>query len=386
MIPQINSPEWGEAMSSATKVRIIDADAHVIETERTWDYLEPSEEKFRPTLFSNPNVEVRQYWIIDGKARGFRFPTLSEQQMQHMGESSGRTVLVPGDAKRMDDIELRLAHMDKLGIDMQVLHHTMWIEQVSDRPDIEAALCRSWNRWMADVWKQGQGRLVWSTVLPYLDIPEAIAQMRTARDNGAVSIAVRPIEGNRLITDPYYYPVYEEASRLNMAVAIHIANGNPANCDLMRSPWDAGGTFATFRAPTVTACHTLLMSEVPATFPGLRWAFVEASAQWVPWIIREAKQRFEFSSLFGVSDDTPMNELLSSRKIYVTAQNSDDIPYIIDQAGEDTLVIGTDYGHTDPSTEVDAIEVFKETFAGKLSEVAMRKVLSDNPAALYSLD
>ena len=27
---------------------IIDADAHVIETERTWDYLDESERKYRP--------------------------------------------------------------------------------------------------------------------------------------------------------------------------------------------------------------------------------------------------------------------------------------------------------------------------------------------------
>ena len=32
----------------ANSLPIIDADAHVIETERTWDYLDPSEQKFRP--------------------------------------------------------------------------------------------------------------------------------------------------------------------------------------------------------------------------------------------------------------------------------------------------------------------------------------------------
>ena len=37
-------------MSSQETLPVIDADAHVIETERTWDFLEPSEEKFRPQL------------------------------------------------------------------------------------------------------------------------------------------------------------------------------------------------------------------------------------------------------------------------------------------------------------------------------------------------
>ena len=32
------------------KNQVIDADAHVVETERVWDYLDPSDEKYRPTL------------------------------------------------------------------------------------------------------------------------------------------------------------------------------------------------------------------------------------------------------------------------------------------------------------------------------------------------
>jgi hypothetical protein len=35
-------------MTERTNLDVIDADAHVIETEHTWDYLEASERKFRP--------------------------------------------------------------------------------------------------------------------------------------------------------------------------------------------------------------------------------------------------------------------------------------------------------------------------------------------------
>ena len=47
------------------------------------------------------------------------------------------------------------------------------------------------------------------------------------------------------------------------------------------------------------------------------------------------------------------------------------------------VVIGTDYGHFDPSSEVDAISVFK----GKdgISKTAMTKILYDKPKALYGL-
>ncbi len=44
--------------------------------------------------------------------------------------------------------------------------------------------------------------------------------------------------------------------------------------------------------------------------------------------------------------------------IYVTCQTNDDVPYIIVRyAGENRLVIGTDHGHTDPSSAVTALNL-----------------------------
>lgn len=128
-------------------VLVIDADAHVIETERTWDYLEPSERKFRPLLYSCPDEPIQQYWVVDGKIRGFRFRTLSEQQLRQLSDLTARDMQTPQAARELDDVDLRLKHMDQLGIDVQVMHNTFWIEQVSERPEVEAALCRSEWRW-----------------------------------------------------------------------------------------------------------------------------------------------------------------------------------------------------------------------------------------------
>jgi len=61
-------------MATQTQVQVIDADAHVVETERTWGYLEPSEQKYRPLLYTSPDDPVSQYWVIDNQVRGLRFP------------------------------------------------------------------------------------------------------------------------------------------------------------------------------------------------------------------------------------------------------------------------------------------------------------------------
>jgi uncharacterized protein len=367
-------------------VQVIDADAHVLESEHTWDYLEPSERKFRPQLFSNPDNSVTQYWVVNNRICGLRLPSLSEAYLKEYYKQSGRNIDAPKASSNMDDVALRLHHMDKLGIDHQILHNSLWILPITDREDVEAALCRSWNRWMADVWKQGQGRLSWVAVLPYMTMSEALDQMRFGHDNGAVGICLRPHENARHITNPYYYPIYDEASRLNMAAIMHVANASQTAIDLAHSPWDGGETLPTFRSPLVNSCHALLVSRMHEMFPTLRWGFIEAAAGWVPWVVREAKRRIQAAGFYGVSDDgTPLDRMMGTRRIFVTCQTNDDIPYIVKEAGIDCLVIGTDYGHMDPSSDIDAITTFRRMYEGVMSDEAVANILEHNPKRLYGL-
>jgi len=349
---------------------VVDADAHVVETERTWEYMDEEAVRFRPKLVAPQDEPRNLRWMVEDKLR--RRAMLGPQR-----GPQGRNTEAPEEAREMVDVERRLSHMDQLGIDVQVLHNTIFIETVADRPEVEIAVCKSWNRWLADLWKQGKGRLRWSCVVPIQTMDVALSEIRTAKENGAVAVCLRPIEGNRTLVDPYFYPIYEEASRLDLAIAVHIANGNAAYCDVFRSPYDPGAAFGMFRAPTAIACHSYIMSEVPHRFPILRWGFIEASAQWVPWVIHEARRRYEAAGK-AFPDD-----VLKEYRAYVTCQTDDDLPYILNYAGEDSLVIGTDYGHFDPSSEVDAISVLKKR--SDIDPSALGKILSDNPRALYQV-
>jgi len=354
---------------------IIDSDAHVVETEHTWDYLDASDKNYRPRLVQSVENPSAQYWCLDGKNIGFRNATLSEMELGALSKETGRTLQTSAEARELRDVELRLKHMDKLGIDIQVLHNTMWIVRVEEKPAAEVALCLSWNRWMADVWKQSDNRLRWSCVVPALTLSEAVQQIRFARENGAVAVCLRPFESDRHLVDPYFYPIYEEATRLNMAMAIHIANASPQLMDQFKPRYDKMGGFAQFRIPTVVTCLSLMMSEVPKVFPSLRWGFIEASAQWVPWVVNEAIRRSGSKGFPKI----PFKEF----NIYVSAQTDDDFPFVLKYAGDDNVVIGTDYGHTDASSEVDAITIFKRN--NSLSEAAKQRILDDNARALYAI-
>src|SRR5438477_350494 len=104
--------------------------------------------------------------------------------------------------------------------------------------------------------------------------------MRWSADNRACGIRVRGFEGDRIASDPYFSPIYEEAQRLNLAVTFHAGNANPAFNSLV-----AASAWAGNKVPVMSAFQSLMYDEVPAKFPTLRWGFIEAAAAWVPYML-----------------------------------------------------------------------------------------------------
>jgi predicted TIM-barrel fold metal-dependent hydrolase len=76
-------------------------------------------------------------------------------------------------------------------------------------------------------------------------------------------------------------------------------------------------------------------------------------------------------------------EVLRKNHIYVAVQTDDDIAYVLKYAGDDMLVIGTDYGHNDTSSEIMALRKLQED--GNVPADAVNKILDNNPRALYAL-
>jgi uncharacterized protein len=339
----------------------IDADAHVLETPRTWDYLEPSEEQYRPRVVRAPgpgNGPEVDWWVVDGRLR---------TKGTNVGEDT------PEASREMKDIALRLQHMDELGVDVQVLYPTIFLNPLTRRPEVELALSRSYNRWLGDIWEHGKGRLRWAAVLPLMTMDLALRELEWARNHGACAVFIRGLEGDRRLTDPYFYPLYERASNLDVPICIHSANGNFENFEL----YDGEAGFARFKMPNVGAFHSIVYTRLPERFPKLRWGFIEISAQWVPYVIHDLRKRFRRRS------DSLPEDIMGEYRIYVACQTDDDLPYVLQYAGDERLVIGSDYGHADTATEIEALRLLKENPA--LDPRVIDKILDDNARALYSL-
>lgn len=353
------------------QVLAIDSDAHVIEAEHTWSYLQPDEQQYQPLLMGADQNPSQQYWVLQNKIVGFRFPSLTAQELDALSQSTGRDMNTTPDSRELARVDQRLKHMDESGIDIEVMHNTLWIEQVTRLPEAEVPLCRSYNRWLGDVWAHSGQRLRWTCLPPTLNIPAALDEVRWCKEHGAAGICLRPIEGDHHLTDSYFYPLYEEAQRLDLPITVHIANGNPANVELVRH-----SLFWQFRIPTVGACHAYLQSDLPDRFPTLRMGFIETGAQWLVWVLEGALRYLGWPK-------SRMAEVLAARRVWVSCDYEDHLAYLVPHVGEDNLIIGTDYGHTDPFSNVRALQDFVQRT--DIGDRVKKKIICDNARAFYGI-
>jgi hypothetical protein len=126
------------------------------------------------------------------------------------------------------------------------------------------------------------------------------------------------------------------------------------------------------------AFRNLIANRIPELFPALQFGFIEASAGWIPFLLHALRRQFrdrwpELSS----------PELFEKYRFYVACEADEDVGYLTHYVGEDNLIIGSDYGHNDPSEERDVVRAIKsrEDIPAGVAE----KLLSDNPRRFYGL-
>lgn len=342
----------------------IDADAHVDETEATWDHLGPGDERFRPTVQPAPSGPDQQWCVGDLRLRR------PVRDFRRTGVTSAQGQLL--------DVEARLRHLDELRIDVQVLYPTSFVRSsFVGHPDEELALTRAYNRWIADRTEASGGRLRWVAVLPMRSMDEAVKELEWAKARGACGVFKKGLEvDDRRADDPHFFPLYEAASDLDVPICIHTGSEGPIR--VLPTSIDA-----------VQAFQPMVDSGALERYPSLRVGFIEAGASWVPFVLTGLAAKGRATHLQGVNIDGSVSidrELFRRTRLYVACQSHDDLRYLLTFGLEDSLLVGTDYTHADISAELKALDRIEEhAAAGELSGEVARKILEDNPRRFYGL-
>jgi uncharacterized protein len=352
---------------------MIDADTHVDESESTWKALEGTpHEKYIPVTITLPPDEAKRAgynavnsrcWVVEGRMQNRAI----RDEINHP----------PRVFRELEDVAGRLAHMDKMGVEVQVIFPTFFIRYNTSNAEAEWALTTTYNRWLAEKCAQSKGRLRWAAVLPFLSPDKAVEELRWAKENGACGIFKRGFDLNRTVVDSYFFPVYEEASALDIPLCIH--TGHP----LPGTEWDRG-------FPIMHAFIALVNAGLPQKFPKLRFGLIEAGASWIPYTISQLGaqkratlrgQETQFPEIYDLAPD-----LFTSNRLFVAIDPIDDIRLLLKFGTEDHLMIGTDYSHTDISANLSALdEVSGWANEGRITKVQAEKILETNAHAFYGL-
>lgn len=355
---------------------VIDSDAHVEESVDTWKYLDPEFYSRRPIAIQLPEDtcygDHNAAWIIDYKLRVFAAtPTL-------MKRASAKGASIP--VQEMTDIPTRVTAMQGMGADRQVVFPSLWLGCIAENLELEAALARSYNEFMATQCGLSGGSLWYAAVLPFRSPEMAIREIKRVKKMGSVAaIFVKGIEWDMPLSHPSLWPIYEEAERQGLPLAIHTGNGSSPTITQMldglprNDTMPPGNPFANglVSGPYVLyAFQQLLGSSFMDDFPKLRIGFLETGAD---WSVRLAK-------VLRKKKGSKVDEWLGER-VFVSCEVDDELPFIINRLGDDFLISATDYPHAD-GFRADQF-VAQLTERGDLSERTVEKILSDNPQRFY---
>ena len=207
----------------------VDADGHILEPSDLWErYLEP---KFRDRALRVVKDERGLDELEIGgerskmSRRGFPStlaamgrPDLIEMAKDPSVTYDNHAPLGATDAKE------RLTLLDAENIDAAVIYTTtglLW-EAELEEPELSAAYCRAYNRWVTDWCSDGEGRLIAAAHLSLLDPAGAAAELERAVAAGARSGFVAPFtHAARPLGHPDNDAVFAAAQDLDVPFAIH---------------------------------------------------------------------------------------------------------------------------------------------------------------------
>ncbi len=355
--------------------KIIDADTHLIETAAIWEHMTEKERIHCPQAIELaegiivPPIQapMTSVWVIDGQL-------YARTSLEMIEEFSGGEVK-PG-ALGMTDPDERLRAMDQQGVDIHVIFPSLFLVLAPESPAAELALSRAYNRFLAERCSGSNGRLRWVMQPALKRMDETLEEIAWCRERGAVGIHLRGLEGNRPVDHPDFYPIYRVAEDLDLPICVHIGNASPAFQQIRRNTENRPSRFH-MSVPTLMSFTALATSEISTAFPKLRFGFFEIGSSWLTYLVVQAHK---------VRDDRDRKAFTQSvmreRNLYVTCEEHEELPLILQYAGDDNLVIGSDFGH--PGDVDDSVLVQHKLKAREdVTEDQKMRILSHNALKLF---
>jgi uncharacterized protein len=344
--------------------RIIDADGHVMELD------EELQEYIGPPYRDLEWHRSYSFWpglTMDGYLRSLR---------KSGGWAGGGT---GPNAKHW------LEFLDKNSIELTVLYPTQGLTHaaIQDR-DWAIALARAYNDWLYHRFMKESLRLVGVALLPVQDIGEAVQELRRCVTELGMVGAVLPAVavGGKLFSGDEFYPLWEEAQRLDVPISTHGGLSFP-NLGL-----DLAANF--------TVAHTLehpfaqmrqlvsmIFEGVFELFPRLRFGCLECGVGWVPYMMDRMDEEQERKGQYSPRCKLKPSQYLKRGNIFFAVEVGETaLPLAAAALGSQSLIWASDYPHErdqrDFTQDIPTL-IQRKDISGELK----RKIFFDNTLGFY---
>jgi predicted TIM-barrel fold metal-dependent hydrolase len=283
--------------------------------------------------------------------------------------------------------------LDSFGLDASVLfpnYGLLWEQRLASDRAAQRANARAYNRFVAGICADGEGRLFGVAHVLLHDPEWAVEEIGRARADGVrlAMIAPAPVD-DKPLSHPDFDPVWAAFSDHGVAPVFHVSEfESPLHPAWRQGEPEEGerlfDSIFLYLAPAV-ALADLILNGVLERFPSLRVGVVELTASWVPHFLLHIDGASDF---YAQRHGEPYHQLAARpseyflRQVRVAALPYE-MPYrLVPKVGDDTFMIGSDWPHAEGVA--DPVAAAERGVRG-LEGAARENILGANAAWLLGL-
>ncbi len=368
---------------------VIDADGHILEPLDLWDkYIEPKFRDRAPRLVKGENGKERL--VMDENVVGD-----GNRGIGRIGAVGARQGVVAADTMEYKDGKAggfdphaRIPDMDADGIDAAFLYPSLGLfSGAIHDPVLAAAVCRAYNRWLADYCKPYPDRLFGVAMLPLQSVELAIDEMRFAKKElGFHAGFIRPNPySDKMIHEARYEPFWAAAEDLDFAIGFHegASSGMPT-VGVDRFEGRGARHIISHTMEMMLAAMSVIWGGIADRHPKLRVGFLESGGGWIaPWLDR-MDRHFDDQG-FNDSGLSMRPSEIFQRNCWISFEPVEgSIKVLADYIGPHKILWATDYPHPDGFFP-GAPKMIEERMQG-LSPQTRHQIMAGGAMGFYGLN
>lgn len=376
-------------MTAAT-LDIIDADSHVLEPPDLWDtYLEPQWRGRSITIArdddGHESLNIDNATVLKDFLGSLGGVEIERERLSRPGEVS----YLEGAPAASMETAARIQLYEDWGIRGGVVFPTVGILWDTKDPRLADAWARAYNRWQLDFVGPHQDRIFPIAHIPFHDPELALAELRRCLKLGfkGMFLAPEPLNDKRP-SHPDYDAIWHELEDAGLPFCLHVIVRftRPVGLGAAVRGWFPEGnrTFgfglgATFQI--IPAVAALVIDGLFDRFPRLKCLCVEAGCGWAAYLMDRLDEKYQHFA-YGEKIREKPSDYLRRNVYYVAEPQERTMGAMMDLAGEDHILWGSDYPHID--SHIEAATQIRAAVAG-LPERRRRLVLGENARALFQI-